>query len=361
MPDNRLFNIALITSYPLKLSTGSGVVRMIVHYANALQQLGHHCTIFHPHFEASSYLNLAVQRLAFNKQLPENLKQVDLLLGSDFDGFTLKALPCPKFVLNAGILADIVQFETGQTKRILNHLAKRECQNVRQADLVIVPSQYTASKVKQYYSIKPEKIKIIPLAIDHAYWQRLQQNVTLKFKNFITILTVARQYPRKGIRDLLFAFQMVAQKEQNVQLVLIGGGPEWEANRFLANRLNIDNRVLFVGDLEDQQELARYYQQADIFCLPSYHETFGLVFLEAMFFGLPIVTYATTAIPEVVTEQQGFLIPPGDIDSLKEKLLILIQDKKLRQKLGHDGHQKVKNYHWQKSAQMLLEAYSQFH
>ena len=354
MPDLKPLKIALITSYPPDLTTGSGVVRMILGYGRSLKQCGHQVTILHPRFKATSYLNLAVQRLTFNKRLRISKDDFDLLIVSDFDGFTLKDSAIPKIALNAGILADIVQFEKGLSARILSHLARRECQNVQSADLVVVPSRYTALKISEYYRVPEEKVAVVPLGIDPLFWQKQLPQKPVAGNHEIQILCVARQYPRKGIADLLRAFQKVRSINNNVHLVLVGGGPELKANKELARQLNIAAQVNFVGDLADQQQLASYYARADIFCLPSYHETFGLVFLEAMFFKLPIVTYASTAIPEVVKQHFGFLCQPGNIDCLARKLLTLLNDARLRNKMGQLGQQQVKQFNWLASAKRLL-------
>ncbi len=355
MSKDHSLKIAIITSFPLDLTVGSGVVRMILGYAEAFKTLGHQVQILHSHFKARSYLNLAVQRLVFNKRLSLRQEQFDLLLVSDFDGFTLKQLPIPKIALNAGILADIVRFESGQTRQILRHLAKRECQNVNTSDLVVVPSQYTARKVTEYYGVKEQKLVVIPLGIDLPLWKSLREKSRRVSKKTIEILCVARQYPRKGIADLLKAFQKVLASHVPVHLTLVGGGPQFEENQKLARQLKVFHKVTFVGDLANQQQLAGHYQNADIFCLPSYHETFGLVFLEAMFFELPIVTYASTAIPEVVDQTTGFLCPTGDLECLSKKLLILAKNESLRKSMGLRGRQRVEQFSWSNSARQLLQ------
>ena len=354
MSEKKLLKIALITSFPLDLTIGSGVVRMVLGYAAAFKFLDHQVKIFHPQFKAKSYLNLAVKRLAFNKSLSFPQDRFDLVLVSDFDGFILKHLNIPKIALNAGILADIIRFETGQTRHILTHLAKRECQNVKSSDLVVAPSKYTASKIKEHYQVEEQKIAVVPLGIDLPFWKSLRKNSGRLKSNSIHILCVARHYPRKGIADLLKAFKKVIASHIHIHLTLVGGGPQLNQNRRLANQLNISANVSFVGDLVNQQQLAEYYQNADIFCLPSYHETFGLVFLEAMFFDLPIVAYASSAVPEVVNNGCGFLCPPGDVDCLSKKLLILAQNEQLRKIMGQKGKLNVERFSWLNSARELL-------
>lgn len=333
---------------------------MILGYARAFRLLGHQVKIFHPQFKATSYSNLAVRRLTFNKKLSFPQDKFDLVIVSDFDGFTLNHLSIPKIALNAGILADIVQFEKGSVRKILTHLAKRECQNVKHSDLVVVPSHYTAQKIKEYYQVEAQKIVVIPLGIDFDFWESLQKEIQRTSKNNIEFLCVARHYPRKGIPDLLKAFQKVAIAQRSAHLTIVGGGQQLKQNRQLADQLKISSKVTFTGDLANQRQLAEYYRKADIFCLPSFHETFGLVFLEAMFFSLPIVAYASTAVPEVVDEQCGFLCPPGDIDCLSQKLLTLAQNEHLRKTMGRHGKLKAEQFSWLNSARKLLRLAENF-
>ncbi len=339
------YRIALLTSFPPDVTVGSGVVRMIIGYAKALRQVGLQAEIVHPTFKPTSYLNLAVRRLTFNKKL--KLADYDLLIGSDFDGFAFAAGSMPKIVLNGGILADIVRFENGPTRRILEHLSKRECQNVRSALRVVVPSAYTARKVRQYYGVSPERIAVIPLAIDRDYWQNLLHHAKEEFSRPPTILCVAKQYRRKGIADLIRAFSLVRKKVSQVRLRLVGNGPEFDNNRALAQKLTLGNTVEFVGDVADDTRLAAYYRNADIFCLPSYHETFGFVFLEAMVAGLPVVAYRTTAVPEVVPEEAGLLLEAGNIDRLAENLVTLLFDVRQRQERARAGQRSAEKFSWQ--------------
>ena len=168
--------IAFLTSYPLDVRIGSGVIRTIQCFSNSLRIAGHSTDIIHPKsFTSSNYLNLANQRLQFNRQIvAKEFSKYDLVIGSDFDGYALKLPPETRyFALNAGILADIVRFEEGRVQKTLQHLACREKQNVQKAEKVIVPSHYTAQQVKRFYEVDSGNIAVVPLGIDFEYWQKL--------------------------------------------------------------------------------------------------------------------------------------------------------------------------------------------
>lgn len=345
-----------LTSFPMDIRLGSGVVRMIQGFHEAFTELGCQSTIFSPSFYEDNNKRLALSRLQYNRQLAKkNLSEYDLIIGSDFDGFAIR-LPkkMPFIALNGGLLADIIRFEQGQSARILNLLANREKLNLGRAKLVIVPSRYSALKVQELYKIDTAKIRIVPLGIDYQNWKIELERASVFRNDHYNILCVARQYARKGIKDLLHAFAIIKSKKNSSRLTIVGDGPQAENNKKLARRLNIARSVDFCGDITERSQIAAFYKNADIFCLPSYHETFGLVFLEAMAAGLPVVSYRTTAIPEVVDEEFGILCEPGNIEHLANKLLFLMDQKRLVSKLGQKGNKVVQKMTWMQAGKKLL-------
>ena len=251
-------------------------------------------------------------------------------------------------------MADIVRFETGRNAKILSHLARREQQNLQKAVAVIVPSLYSAKKVCALYHVPEKIVHIIPLGNDYEQWQRYPDQTEKKNKHGKTVLCVARQYPRKGVADLIKAFAMLRKKTSDYYLWIAGGGPQLDANRRLAEELGITKVVRFFGDVTDRLKLAALYKNSDLFCLPSYHETFGLVYLEAMASGLPVVAYRTTAVGEVVSEDTGILLPPGDIPQLAEAIYFLLENPNQRRILSIAGKMKAKKMTWHNSAERLL-------
>lgn len=347
--------IAFLTSYPLDVRIGSGVVRMIKGYHEAMLRLGYDSTIIHPDFFDNDPVQLACKRLAFNRGLnPRHFNRYDFVIGSDFDGYALDLSGRSTFIaLNAGALADILQFESGKEKAVIRHLAEREAQNVRRAKRVIVPSAYSADSVAKYYKIKRDKIAVIPLGIDSKKWIEIIDHGPDQEKRNKNILCVARQYKRKGISDLIRAFQPLAAGDPGLLLTIIGGGPEYQSNMQLAEALELAGQVRFCGDIADLPRLIAQYKNADLFCLPSYHETFGIVFLEAMAARLPIVGCHATAVPEVVSEREGILCQPGNIDQLTESIDRLLNDEKCRASMGHAGRQRALKMNWDRAASQL--------
>lgn len=118
----------------------------------------------------------------------------------------------------------------------------------------------------------------------------------------------------------------------------------------MAHDMGLAEDVIFTGFVEDDEK-PLYYKSADIFCLPSttMAESFGIVNLEAMASGIPIVSSNLGGIPDVVKHgENGLLAEPYDVEMVAENLLLLLQDEDIRSKMGKDGKQKVKNYSWDK-------------
>jgi glycosyltransferase involved in cell wall biosynthesis len=152
-----------------------------------------------------------------------------------------------------------------------------------------------------------------------------------------TILFVGVRFERKGGDLLLRAFRRVRQVIPGARLTIIGP-------RQLEVR---DEGVDYLGFLRkdvpaEWDRLVEAYAGATVFCLPTRFEPFGIVFIEAMFFGLPCIGPDAWAIPEMVRDgETGFLCPPESEDCLTEKLLLLLQDTALARRMGESGRQYV--------------------
>ena len=137
---------------------------------------------------------------------------------------------------------------------------------------------------------------------------------------------------------------------------IVGKGPEWEAVRGLHARLGLGQIVALLGDVTREQ-LAGEYVNADIFCLPSVQEGFGIVFLEAMAAELPVVACRIAAVPEVVLDgATGLLVPPRDPGALVEALERLIADPALARRLGQEGRRRALGFSPRHVADRFLSA-----
>ncbi|MCI4357761.1 MAG: glycosyltransferase family 4 protein [Thermoplasmata archaeon] len=164
------------------------------------------------------------------------------------------------------------------------------------------------------------------------------------------LLFVGRLASNKGFGALLPAFARLSRHDPSASLVLVGadGGQRPLIER-TARELGMEARVRIVGHVEDEARLAAAFREARVFVLASEYEAFGLVLLEALAQGTPVVASRVGGIPEFIEDQRaGLLVPPGDPKALSEALLALWDDPERRHRLGEYGRtQVVPRYSWE--------------
>lgn len=350
--------IAFLDSWLRNAVDGSGTAAAINGLGRALQQQGHQVTRFGPFTERPA--NLTLRRLLFNLQLPALLQTLhyDLIVGFDIDGFlwSRRGGNTPYVCCIKGVSAEELLHEQGRTQALFRVLSQLERHNARNADLVITTTAYARSAIGRHYGVPGRRVRLIPEGVDLTRFAQIAAE-TPRQSDGCTILCVARQYPRKHIADLLRAMAIVRRRVPDAHTVIIGGGPEQDNLRALATELQLGNGVEFLGALPDDDEVRRWYRRADIFCLPSVQEGFGMAFVEAMASGLPIVATTATAIPEVVPRNRaGLLVPPAYPEALAGALLELLNNSEERAIFGAFGQQHVQQYEWQRVARQFLAA-----
>ncbi len=170
------------------------------------------------------------------------------------------------------------------------------------------------------------------------------------------ILFVGQFIERKGIRPLFDAFEQVAAQNDQVGLVLVGQGAlkdEMEERRALSRA---GDRI-FIRSHVAQQELPQYYGMADVFCLPSFYDTFGVVVNEAMASGLPVVaTTRVGAVADLVRDGvNGRVVPPRDPAALAQALTELVNDDARRERMGECARERMKTWSVDTAADALLK------
>lgn len=344
--------IAFLDSWLQQVAEGSGTAAAIGGLGRALRAHGHHVARIAP--PVAWPPNLTLRRLLFNLYVPALLRALpyDLIVGVDIDGVLVAGRVTTPYVCSVkGVIAEELQHERGNVRRLLWLLSRLERINARRAPLVITTSDYCRRSIQHHYGVPAERIRQVPEGIDLAAWPPPSPRGAGQ-----TILCVARQYPRKRIADLIRAFAHVWQHLPAAELVIIGDGPEHNNLRALATELNLGSACRLLGAIPDDDEVKAWYYRADLFCLPSVQEGFGIVFLEAMAAGLPVVATTAAAIPEVVPHgEAGLLVPPGDVPALAAALTTLLADSALRQRYGAFGREYVARFDWMRIAERFLE------
>jgi len=163
-------------------------------------------------------------------------------------------------------------------------------------------------------------------------------------------------YPRKRIQDLLEAVARLRDRLPDLQVRIVGSGPEHKSLVRLHARLGLGDTVLFLGEVS-RTRLAEEYISADCFCLPSVQEGFGIVILEAMAAGLPVVACRAAAVPEVVPDGvAGRLVEPRNPERLTEALEELLMDSGRRKEYGEAGRRRAAEFAAGRVAERFLEA-----
>jgi glycosyltransferase involved in cell wall biosynthesis len=298
--------IRFLTSTPLDIKRGSGTYAGIHGLAEALEKLGHTIAYETPR---RHFANYTLERLVFNQSLRRS-DEFDLTTGFDMDGYRI-ASGAPHVASLKGVIADEVRFESGVTRLTMSIQARCERAHVNRAALVLATSKYSGQRAMEFYGLH-QMPAIVPELIDLTEWRRILAEHPAKSRGS-TLLFVGRFYHRKRVPVLLRAAALLRQRLPELRVRIVGNGPCNVAWRALARELLLDDVVTWLGDISRGQ-LAEEYNGADAFCLPSVQEGFGIVLLEAMAAGKPIVAARAAAIPEVAPH--AVLVEPDNAEAL---------------------------------------------
>jgi phosphatidylinositol alpha-mannosyltransferase len=220
----------------------------------------------------------------------------------------------------------------------------------------IAVSSVAMQYVNKYF---PAEYTIIPNGIDTHHFN----NSVAPFEQFedgkINILFVGRLEKRKGFDYLWKAYRLVKQEYTDVRLIQVGPGIRLRNKYQKRIRRAGLSDVVFTG-YATYDDLPRYYKTADIVCFPNTGwESFGVVLLEAMSVGKPIIASAINGFTSVLTDGvEGITVPPRNVEKLAEALLQLIRDESLRRQMGARGKPKAQQYDWSVLAGKLLDFYT---
>ena len=182
-----------------------------------------------------------------------------------------------------------------------------ESNALRKSDFIIVLSQYTADKLYKIHGIVPDKIIVIPGGVDLCRFSpsnnKTQPRASFGLpKDLFMLLTVRNLVPRMGLENLITAFKMVLTYRQDLFLLIGGEGPLEEALKEQTRRCGLQDFVRFAGYIPEE-DLPSYYQMADLFILPTTElEGFGLVTVEALASGLPVLGSPIGGTREILTK-----------------------------------------------------------
>jgi len=295
--------------------------------------------------------------------------KINIVHGSNADGFLASIY---KEIPYVHTLHPVIASELDITGELMHALTKKrfhkfivyksliyaEVIAVTNADVIIAPSEFTKNEAVRYYKISPKKVVVIPHGVNIEEFERFSPfSKTIMRKDSLRtrILFVGRLVRRKGLIYLIRACELL-NKHYNIELRVVGNGPERKRLESYCKMKGLDF-VKFLGDLP-RKKVIEEYLSCDIFCLPSLHEAFGIVLLEAMAAKKPVVATRVGGIPEVVVDgETGALVPPRDVEALAEALEKLIVDEGLRYRMGMKGYERARYFTWKRAAKRLKEIY----
>ena len=250
---------------------------------------------------------------------------------------------------------------------------EKEMEIAQKADSIVSTSPIEKEILKKSFNISGEKIEYIPIGIDSNIFYPVDQAKARRRIGFEDkaklILYVGRIEWRKGLGTLLYAFKEILEKFPRSKLLIVGGGKSRPAKKLegaemerlenIARELEIESKVFFLG-AKNQKELFKYYSAADICVVPSYYEPFGIVPLESMACGTPVVASKTGGLKFTIKDgKTGFLAKPRNYQDLAEKIF---QTLKLGKKhFCQNCLQRVnENFLWNNIARQYAEFFNQF-
>jgi phosphatidyl-myo-inositol alpha-mannosyltransferase len=203
-------------------------------------------------------------------------------------------------------------------------------------------------------SLTDQPITIIPNAIDLKKYKRKPAGNKTATK---TLLYIGRLERRKGVKYLLQAYQILAQDNPDVRLIIAGDGPDREKLELLAEDLHLPN-VSFLGYISEDLKL-ELLAEADLFCAPSvYGESFGIVLLEAMATGTVCVAGNNSGYVDVLQQMGGIsIVNPHDIDEFSRRMGLLLHEKPLRDTWQSWAKDYVKQFGYPKIVDKYEELY----
>lgn len=360
-----------------------GMGNVAYHYSLELSKMKHEVVVFTPHYKEREvqFQNFKIRSLvpwlsygkgAWLPQLFYELRGFDIIhLHYPFLGGTLPVWFLKKYypktntlvltyhmdLVGQGIMGRYFQWHT---KKLMPKI-------IRLADKVIVTSWDYAknSNIASIIKESPEKFVAIPLGTELDIFkpgkpnpELLQKyNILLGEKIVLFVAALDREHYFKGLNYLLAAMTKI---KSGVKLLVVGRGDLKGVYEAEAARLGIADRVIFAGYVSGP-ELPKYYNLADVFAMPSIDksEAFGLVYVEAMACGCPVIAGDLPGVRTVVEDNQtGFLVEPKNVSDLVSKINKILGDDELARSFSQLGLKKVEEqYSWQKIAKQVDQVY----
>ncbi|MBC8316177.1 MAG: glycosyltransferase [Bacteroidales bacterium] len=229
--------------------------------------------------------------------------------------------------------------------------------NLSKADKILSTSNVMVRETEKYTN---KEIEVTPFGVDLAHF-KLRTVDSIFDNDAVVIGTVKTLEPKYGIRDLLKAFKIVKENNQNlpVKLLVVGGGPEEKVLKKLAKDLSIHDDTVFTGSISSIG-VSEYYNMISIFVALSIKESFGVAIVEAQATEKPVVVSNSGGLPEVVEDGvTGIVVESKNPDAAAKAIEYLVHNRALGEKMGKLGRKRVKQiYDWKNNVEQMVDIYN---
>lgn len=275
------------------------------------------------------------------------------------------------FVAERGVLSSYGYRDTTYYFTLLSKyvMAKMTC---RRATKIVAISKFTAEGIINGYGISPDKITVIPNAVDTTRFNPSVNGHDIRerwnLNSYPLVVFVGRLVQNKGLNYLIEAFPNVLRDIPDAKLIIVGERQKSELIGegikdellFMSKKLNLENSIRFVGKAS-AEDLPKIYAAADLVVLPSLIEGLGIVLLEAMATEKPCVATTVGGIPEVViNDETGILVPKADSSALCKAICTILKDRSIARRFGRAGRRRVENkFTWDIVAKKTADLYEE--
>jgi glycogen(starch) synthase len=226
----------------------------------------------------------------------------------------------------------------------------------------IACSNYMRDEVVHIFELPEDKVTVIPNGIEYELFKTDADSARIR-KQFIEpdsrmVFFVGRLVYEKGVQTVIEAMPKVLEEVPDLRFLVAGTGPHARALQVMIDEFGMSEKIKLLGFV-DADKLVKFYKCADITVVPSIYEPFGMVVLEAMVAGCPVIVADTGGLKEIVVhEETGLCFKPNDSESLAQAMIRVLTDDELAQRLTGDAHRFIgEKYNWERIARHTMDVY----
>ncbi|TMG13135.1 MAG: glycosyltransferase family 4 protein [Chloroflexi bacterium] len=371
--NDRAMKVGLVSPYDF--ASPGGVNDHVRHLAVQLQQLGHETRIFAPSsradvdFDSARFyrigtpiaipVNDSVARITLSFHLANQVAAIVADEGFDVLHFHEPLMPAlPITMLRMSNTANVGTFHAFARSNVGYFYGRPLLQPyLEHLHRAIAVSEPARAFVQRYFPAFP--MRVIPNGVDVSVYRPGLAPIRHLRDECLNVLFVGRLEKRKGLGDLLRAYRAMSMRIPQTRLIIVGDGPLRGRVESYVARHRLPN-VVVAGYVPDSVK-PRYYNSADIFCAPATGaESFGIVLLEALASGLPVVATEVPGYMSVLESgRDSVTVQPKNWRELAASLVILARDAELRRRLSDYAIQKARRYSWELVASEVIEVYQE--